>query len=109
MHTYGRSRGGIAFLFVLIMGGMLFVGCTSTEERQKDALESFGQVENSASGAWLSIMREVEGIVSWGRSLIADIQGGISEAEQRIRAVQDGVGKIQEGKQLIEEGVKGNE
>jgi len=103
-----RASGGIAFLLVCIVGGVLLVGCVPLKERQVRATAWWAQITSTASGALQEVTGQVEGVVDMGKSTIDTVQEGAQDIGRRIDSVREGVEKLQEGKKLIEEGLGTN-
>lgn len=103
-----RFCTGSAFLFVLMLVGVLLVGCDSVEERQKRASDLMQGLERTASGVVTETVGQIKGVVDSGKSAAGAVQEGVADIKRRVDAVEAGVKKIKEGKKLIDEGLGNN-
>ena len=100
-----RFCTGSAFLLVLMLVGVLLVGCDSVEERQKKAANLLQGLEQTASGVVTETVGQIKNVVDSGKSVVGTVQEGVADVKRRVDAVEAGVKKIQEGKELITEGL----
>ncbi|MCF7844356.1 MAG: hypothetical protein K9M03_00825 [Kiritimatiellales bacterium] len=108
MSSSRQFSSGSVFLLVLIVGGMLLVGCSSIKDRQVRIMDFFAGIRMTSSGAVHNAADQVKDVVDTGKAVVDTVKGGVEETKQRIDALQEGVEKIQEGKKLIEEGLGTN-
>lgn len=101
-----RFCTGSVFLLVLMLVGVLLVGCTSIEERQNRATGIIKDLGQTASGAVADTVGQIKNVVDSGKSAAGAVQEGVSDIKRRVDAVEAGVKKIKEGKELIDEGLK---
>jgi len=104
-HSGRQFSSGSVFLLVLIVGGMLLVGCDSIKARQVRIMDILAGLRLTASGAVHNAADQMKDAVDTGKAVVDTVKGGVKDVKQRVDSVQEGVEKIQEGKKLIEEGL----
>ncbi|MBU0767229.1 hypothetical protein KKF55_05660 [Patescibacteria group bacterium] len=107
-HSGRQFSSGSIFLLVLIVGGMLLVGCDSIKARQTRVMNFVGGLRLTTSGAVHNTTDQIKDAVDTGKAVIDTVKGGVEDVKDRVDIVQEGVEKIQEGKKLIEEGMGQN-
>ena len=89
-----RFCTGSAFLLVLMLVGVLLVGCTSVEDRQKKAVNLLEGFEQTASGVVTETVGQFKNAMDAGKSVIDSAQEGVDDIKRRVDAVEAGVKKI---------------
>jgi len=96
---------GSCFLLILMVVGVLLIGCASIEERQVRVKDAYDNIAKTATGTVTGAIDQVKDVMELGKTMVGTVQEGVEDVKQRVDAVQEGVQKIQEGKKLIEEGI----
>lgn len=99
-------RRVFSFWFI-VFSFVLLTACSNASERREKALQTFGDVRDTASGAVTEVQSELEDGASVVREFAETMRSALAEVERRWISIREGMGKIREGKELLEEGVKG--